>query len=498
MLCVFVAAFILSNIVVILFNITAFRAGSFSQSCYRFNTYIGLAIVINVLGEEAIRFYGILIGIAIPLVNIFAISTLIWYSENRYKLKDRLRLTLLSLITNPLIISCVAGIVYSSFLSGFPVFIENTFKLAAAVALPLALLSIGASLNSDTIKEYIRVAIGTSMMKLIVLPVLGHFFLKLFGINGLPYVVGMIFFCASHVDGNIPAFISAQQRYETGVGIDSIFDDSFIFYLISPSSYFGVITLKEMNVTTFKNFKLTIEYDGGNFCGWQVQKNARTIQGEIEKAILKMTNEACRLFGSGRTDAGVHALGQVAHFHSKTHLDANIILRGLNGILTDDIVIKECVAVNADFHSRYDVISKVYHYRIYNNPFPSPVHRRYSWHIRKKLDLEAMKASLAYIIGTHDFKSFEGAGSPRSNSIRTVYKAAFDTIKIFNAVFIIFEVEADGFLRYMVRNLLGTLIDVGLNKITSEDFKSILLSKERKAAGATAPPQGLFLVKVNY
>jgi len=244
-----------------------------------------------------------------------------------------------------------------------------------------------------------------------------------------------------------------------------------------------------------KNFKIIIEYDGTSYHGWQRQKNERTIQEEIEKALLTMTGEKTVLTASGRTDAGVHALGQVANFHCDTDLSPQAFQNGLNSLTKDDIVIISCDIAYENFHSRFDAKSKIYNYRILNRNLPAAINRQYIWFIRKKLDLVSMRHAARHIIGSHDFKAFEGTGSPRSHTTRCVMKA--DIVEQENG-FIVFEVEADGFLRFMVRNITGTLVDVGLGKITSDDFKKILLSKDRSMAGATAPPHGLFLIKVKY
>jgi len=244
-----------------------------------------------------------------------------------------------------------------------------------------------------------------------------------------------------------------------------------------------------------KNFKLLIEYDGSAYHGWQIQKTDRTIQGEIEKALLRMTGEKIRIAGSGRTDAGVHALAQVANFLCAKNIRPENFCKGLDSILPEDIVIKSCVLADSEFHARYDVESKIYNYRILNRKIPSALDRNYSWLIRKKLDTTSMKLAIRHILGRHDFHAFEGAGSPRSNSIRTILQA--DLIKQKNG-YLTFEIEGDGFLKFMVRNIIGTLVEVGLKKITPDDFKKILLSKDRKLAGATAPPQGLFLMNVKY
>ncbi len=246
---------------------------------------------------------------------------------------------------------------------------------------------------------------------------------------------------------------------------------------------------------SLSNFKIIIEYDGTAYHGWQRQKSDRSIQGEIEKALSTMTGGLVTLIGSGRTDAGVHALGQVANFLCETKLSPEVFQKGLNSLLPEDIVIKDCHRVDKSFHARYDAKSKIYHYRIWNRELPMAIGRHYAWYISRKLDMAAMRSVITYLIGTHDFKAFEGTGSPRSHTTRQVTTA--DLIESENG-FLIFTIEADGFLRYMVRNIVGTLVDVGLGKITPKTFKEILESKNRRHASATAPPHGLFLVEVKY
>jgi tRNA pseudouridine38-40 synthase len=245
----------------------------------------------------------------------------------------------------------------------------------------------------------------------------------------------------------------------------------------------------------FKNFKITIEYDGTSYHGWQRQKNDRTIQEEIETAVLTITGQDVSLTGSGRTDAGVHAYAQVANFKCETHLGPRDLLGGLNSLTDEDVVITSCEEVEASFHARYDVKSKVYVYKILNRPNPAAIFRQYAWHVRKKLDLERMRSAISPLIGSHDFKAFEGAGSPRAHTTRSVFKARL--IKEEDG-YLAFEIEADGFLRFMVRNIVGTLVDVGLGKISLDEFKRILASKDRDQAGPKAPAHGLFLKKVRY
>ena len=244
-----------------------------------------------------------------------------------------------------------------------------------------------------------------------------------------------------------------------------------------------------------KNFKLIIEYDGTDYHGWQYQKQDRTIQGEIEQAILLMTARQVRLYASGRTDAGVHACGQTAHFCCDTELTPEAVQKGLNSLLSDDIVIQDCRSIHASFHARYDAKSKIYHYRILNRDLPPAIGRQYVLFVRRKLDTSAMRQAISHILGSHDFKAFEGTGSPRSHTVRNVMAA--DLTENADGR-LTFRIEADGFLRFMVRNIVGTLLDVGLGKISPEEFGIILESRDRSRAGATAPPHGLFLMEVKY
>jgi len=244
-----------------------------------------------------------------------------------------------------------------------------------------------------------------------------------------------------------------------------------------------------------KNFKLKIEYDGTLYHGWQKQKNDRTIQGEIEKGLMTMTGQKIKLAGSGRTDAGVHSFGQIANFHCETNIDSKSFMKGINSLTSDDIVIKKCDQVDENFHARYDAKSKIYRYVFLNRRQPSALFRNYAWHIPYKLDIDAMRMALDCITGIHDFKAFQGKTDLEKDAVRTVYNASLEKK---NKGYLFFEIEASGFLRYMVRNITGTLGDVGLRKKTPDDFKKILLSKNRNKAGATATAKGLFLIKVKY
>jgi tRNA pseudouridine38-40 synthase len=244
-----------------------------------------------------------------------------------------------------------------------------------------------------------------------------------------------------------------------------------------------------------KNFRITVEYDGTDFHGWQRQLQDRTVQAEIEAAIATMTRQKVTVHGSGRTDAGVHALGQVASFRCKTRLAPEDFLSGLNGLLPADVAVLECREAPEDFHARYSAKSKVYRYHILNRALPSAVERRFCWHVRKPLDPAAMNRGARRLLGTHDFSSFEAAGSPRSHSRRSVLSAGWEK---FETDRLCLTLEADGFLRCMVRNITGTLVEVGAGKRQAEDMTRVLASCDRHQAGPTAPAHGLFLVAVHY
>jgi tRNA pseudouridine38-40 synthase len=243
------------------------------------------------------------------------------------------------------------------------------------------------------------------------------------------------------------------------------------------------------------NFKLVIEYDGTAYCGWQRQPNGPSIQQTIENALQIMTRRKIGLIGSGRTDAGVHALGQVANFSCDTAITPAAFQKGLNGLLPPDIVIHECSPVAPAFHARYDARAKTYRYSIRNGPLPAAIGRQYEWWVRAPLDVDAMSRATRHLVGERDFKAFEGAGSPRSSTVRTVTLA--DVQKDAQGR-ISFEIAADGFLRHMVRNIAGTLLSVGNGALPPEDIPVIMASKDRARAAATAPAQGLCLIKVDY
>jgi tRNA pseudouridine38-40 synthase len=244
-----------------------------------------------------------------------------------------------------------------------------------------------------------------------------------------------------------------------------------------------------------RTIKLIIEYDGSNYLGWQIQPNGETIQGVIQDRLKRLTAESLHVMGSGRTDAGVHALGQVAHFKTESRMDANTFQRALNSLLPEDIVIRRAEEVQADFHARKHARSKVYEYRILNRVTPPAVDRQYVWHVPQKLEFNEMRKATRTLVGEHDFSAFRSVGSSTRSSVRNILRADWKKGK---GGLLRFEIEASGFLKQMVRGIVGTLVEVGRGKISAQEFKRILDSKDRKEAGPTAPARGLFLKEVKY
>ena len=250
-----------------------------------------------------------------------------------------------------------------------------------------------------------------------------------------------------------------------------------------------------VNIIEEKNVKLVITYDGTGYFGWQRQINKPTIQGTIEEKIEIMVRKHVSLIASGRTDAGVHALHQVANFRVSSLLTPPIFLKALNSLLPDSIIIKEAEYVPLDFHARYKAKSKTYEYRIYNEKLQFPFLRHYAWHISRLLDVKAMEECLKIVEGVHDFSSFCSAGPEKIDPIRNIIQAK---LQIRKDNLLSFSFEANGFLRHMVRNIMGTIVKVGLGEISIACFIEILETKDRQKAGAKAPPGGLYLKDVRY
>ncbi len=244
-----------------------------------------------------------------------------------------------------------------------------------------------------------------------------------------------------------------------------------------------------------RNIRLVIEYDGTNYLGWQVQAEGLTVQGMIEEKLAVLTGEAIHLIGSGRTDAGTHALGQVANFKTRSQMEVHAFQKALNSLLPPDIVIREVEEVGEDFNARRSAKSKIYEYRIWNRSIRSAFHREYAWHHPQRLNIREMKIATRILIGEHDFSSFRSVGTPTRTAIRKVFRAEWKRDK---EGFLRFEIEANGFLKQMVRAIVGTLVEIGRGRIGVDEFRRILDSRDRSLAGPTAPAHGLFLKEVLY
>jgi len=243
-----------------------------------------------------------------------------------------------------------------------------------------------------------------------------------------------------------------------------------------------------------KNIKLILSYDGTNYHGWQCQPDRKTVQETIKNAIERIVNHDVKVYGGARTDSGVHAMGQVANFFTEKSIDLLCLKRGLNSLLPKDIRVIDAAHTDDEFHSRYSAKSKTYVYTILNTPFDSPFFHRYTWHVPYNLDTEIMNRAIKEIVGIHDFSAFKKKNEIYNSNVREVLRAGVRRRKDF--VYIL--IEATGFLRYMVRNITGTLILIGTGKKKVNAMKEILESKDRDMAGQTAPARGLFLKEIIY
>jgi tRNA pseudouridine38-40 synthase len=249
-----------------------------------------------------------------------------------------------------------------------------------------------------------------------------------------------------------------------------------------------------MQTNGMRTLKLVIEYDGFDYHGWQVQVHAVTIQGVIEAALEKILGELIRVNAAGRTDAKVHALRQVASLRCPTDISTTALQRALNAVLPRDIVVHEVSDVPSDFHARFSALGKVYAYRILNRPARAPLRWRYVWHLPQVLDVPSMALAGTYLHGTHDFASFQATGSEVRTTTRTLTTLTVAHVDDE----IVISCAANGFLRHMVRNIVGTLVEVGRGARPPADLRRILDGRDRRLAGATAPPQGLYLTQVLY
>jgi tRNA pseudouridine38-40 synthase len=250
-----------------------------------------------------------------------------------------------------------------------------------------------------------------------------------------------------------------------------------------------------------RNIKLLLAFDGTAYAGWQKQKSEKTIQGAVEDSLHVMTGERTCLHGAGRTDAGVHALGMAANFTTGTEIPCPGFVKGLNSLLPADIRILEAAEVEEDFHARRSARAKTYWYNLTHGPIQLPTERFYCAHVFADLDFPAIKTGLVHLIGTHDFSSFEGSGSrdpefTGRGAVRTIYEAALKTLE--PGKYHRFVITGDGFLRHMVRNIVGTMLEVGRGRLAPSEVAGILAARDRSAAGPTAPARGLFLKEVLY
>lgn len=252
-----------------------------------------------------------------------------------------------------------------------------------------------------------------------------------------------------------------------------------------------------MNEPPLKNYKMTIAYDGTLYSGWQVQPNAVSIQSLLQDAIKTILRMDVTIIGSGRTDAGVHALGQTAHFKFPGDIDFFRFRGSLNGLLPRDIRVLHVEQVPLDFHAQYSAVGKTYYYHVHLNPVQNPFGRLYSLHVREKMNCDLLQKAAQYFVGEHDFTSFANEahmGSAAKDPVRTIKRLDF----IQEEGGFRLEFEADGFLYKMVRNIVGTLLEVSTGKRQIEEIPRIFEARDRRQAGQAAPPHGLFLVKVDY
>ena len=243
-----------------------------------------------------------------------------------------------------------------------------------------------------------------------------------------------------------------------------------------------------------RNIRLVLAFDGTAYHGWQTQKNAPTLQGLLSEAVARITGESAILTGSGRTDAGTHARGLVANFFTESRIAPGQLLRALNSVLPRDVRVLSARLMPADFHSRRDAVSKVYRYQVYLGPILMPHLMREFFHFPYPVDIGRMKAAARLFVGEHDFASFAKANSTPANTIRKILRCEFKK----HGHRLLLTVEGNGFLHHMVRNMAGTLLEVGSGSISLASFRELLVKRDRTLAGFTAPAHGLVLIKVQY
>ena len=243
-----------------------------------------------------------------------------------------------------------------------------------------------------------------------------------------------------------------------------------------------------------RNIRIVLAYDGAPYLGWQVQPQGPTIQSVLQDSLKIITGEQVVVKGSGRTDAGVHALGQVANFHTVSTMNPQAFLRALNSVLPSEIAVVGADEVDMTFDAQFSTVNKLYRYRVFNSSVRSPFELGKAWYINTELDLEMMSCSASILLGNNDFTSFRATGCVARSPVRTMSRCEI----IRDRDVISFEFEADGFLRHMVRNIVGTLVDVGRHRFSTADFSAIVAAHDRTRAGIAAPPHGLYLVRVDY
>jgi tRNA pseudouridine38-40 synthase len=245
-------------------------------------------------------------------------------------------------------------------------------------------------------------------------------------------------------------------------------------------------------------YKITLAYDGTDFVGWQRQAAGTSIQGLLEEALAQLDQRAVSVAGAGRTDAGVHALGQVASFSLQRSIEGDALMRALNARLPEAIRVLAAERVPETFHARFAATSKTYRYRIWNTGVVSPFERAFTWHVIEPLDCHAMADAAGFLVGPHDFAAFKAAGGATRSTEREMFSSRMTGGPACPSALIVYEVSGTGFLRHMVRNIVGTLVEIGRGRRPIEWMGEVLAGRDRTLAGPTAPPHGLVLVAVEY